>query len=133
MFRINIYLAENVIIFYPKTALTGVALMHCWIGFDWGFLIFLANLQTIPNELYEAARVDGANAWQSFKHITVPLMIQVIVLVEIKCNYFPINLYSIIRNVKITCTLFRTKVGRLYSYLAYLSGVNRLLKYTEDK
>jgi len=67
----------------PKTALTTVALIHSWKGFGWGFLIFLAGLQTIPRELYEAARVDGANAWTSFKKITMPLMIPVTVLVAI--------------------------------------------------
>lgn len=67
----------------PQTALTTVALVHCWKGFGWGFLIFLAGLQTIPRELYESARVDGANAWHSFKNITVPLMIPVMVLVAI--------------------------------------------------
>ena len=67
----------------PKTALTTVAIVHSWKGFGWGFLIFLAGLQTIPRELYEAARVDGANAWDSFRKITVPLMIPVTVLVAI--------------------------------------------------
>ncbi|MBU4251930.1 MAG: sugar ABC transporter permease [Candidatus Omnitrophica bacterium] len=67
----------------PKTVLTTVAAVHCWKGFGWGFLIFLAGLQTIPHQLYESARVDGANAWQSFKKITVPLMIPVTVLVAI--------------------------------------------------
>jgi ABC-type sugar transport system permease subunit len=67
----------------PSTALTSVALVHCWKGFGWGFLIFLAGLQTIPRELYEAARVDGASSWQSFKKITIPLMIPIAVLVAI--------------------------------------------------
>ncbi|MDP2043842.1 MAG: sugar ABC transporter permease [Candidatus Omnitrophota bacterium] len=67
----------------PNTALTTVALVHCWKGFGWGFLIFLAGLQTIPRELYEAAHVDGASAWQSFRKITIPLMIPVMVLVAI--------------------------------------------------
>ncbi|MFH0917732.1 MAG: sugar ABC transporter permease [Candidatus Omnitrophota bacterium] len=67
----------------PQTALTTVAIVHCWKGFGWGFLIFLAGLQTIPRELYEAARVDGASAWQSFRKITLPLMIPVMVLVAI--------------------------------------------------
>ena len=67
----------------PNTALTAVALVHCWKGFGWGFLIFLAGLQTIPRELYEAGRVDGANAWSSFKNITLPLMMPVAVLVAI--------------------------------------------------
>ena len=67
----------------PNTALTVVALVHCWKGFGWGFLIFLAGLQTIPRELYEAARVDGASSWEAFKKITIPLMIPVVVLVAI--------------------------------------------------
>ncbi|MDP3731723.1 MAG: sugar ABC transporter permease [Candidatus Omnitrophota bacterium] len=67
----------------PNTALTTVAIVHCWKGFGWGFLIFLAGLQTIPRELYEAARVDGANAWVCFRRITIPLMIPVAVLVAI--------------------------------------------------
>ena len=67
----------------PNTALTAVAVVHCWKGFGWGFLIFLAGLQTIPRELYEAARVDGANAWSSFKNITLPLMMPVAALVAV--------------------------------------------------
>ena len=67
----------------PRTALTVVAIVHSWKGFGWGFLIFLAGLQTIPRELYEAARVDGANAWQSFRKVTIPLMVPVAVLVAI--------------------------------------------------
>jgi ABC-type sugar transport system permease subunit len=67
----------------PATALTAVAIVHCWKGFGWGFLIFLAGLQTIPRELYEAARVDGANAWSCFKRVTIPLMVPVAVLVAI--------------------------------------------------
>ncbi len=67
----------------PNTALNTVAIVHCWKGFGWGFLIFLAGLQTIPRQLYEAAHVDGANAWQSFKNVTIPLMIPIAVLVSI--------------------------------------------------
>lgn len=67
----------------PNTALTSAALVHSWKGFGWGFLIFLAGLQTIPRELYEAARVDGASAWDGFKKITIPLMVPVMVLVAI--------------------------------------------------
>ena len=67
----------------PKTALTTVAVVHCWKGFGFAFLIFLSGLQTIPKEFYEAAHVDGAGAWQSFSRITLPLMMPVAVLVSI--------------------------------------------------
>lgn len=67
----------------PTTALTSVAIIHCWKGFGWGFIIFLAGLQTIPRQLYEVARVDGASSWQLFKNITMPLMVPVFILVSI--------------------------------------------------
>ncbi len=67
----------------PATALITVSIIHSWKGFGWGFLILLAGLQTIPRELYEAAHVDGANAWHSFKNITIPLMVPVMILVAI--------------------------------------------------
>jgi ABC-type sugar transport system permease subunit len=66
-----------------KTALSSVAVVHMWKGFGYGFIILLAGLQTIPQELYEAAEVDGADAWQQFKCITAPLLIPVFTLVSI--------------------------------------------------
>jgi ABC-type sugar transport system permease subunit len=67
----------------PKIALNCCAFLHCWKGFGWAFIILLAGLQTIPQELYEAARVDGANCFQIFFKITLPLMTPVIILVII--------------------------------------------------
>jgi len=67
----------------PHTALTTVALVHSWKGFGWGFIILLAGLQTIPKELYEAAKIDGANSWEIFSKVTIPMMIPVFVLVVI--------------------------------------------------
>ena len=67
----------------PKTALTCIAVVHSWKGFGWGFIMFLAGLQTIDRQLYEAARVDGAGAWNSFLNVTIPMMLPVIVVVII--------------------------------------------------
>jgi multiple sugar transport system permease protein len=50
-------------------ALVGVTV---WWTLGFNAVIYLAGLQDIPAELYEAARVDGANAWQSFRHVTLP-------------------------------------------------------------
>ncbi|TIR22515.1 MAG: sugar ABC transporter permease [Mesorhizobium sp.] len=49
-----------------------------WLGFH--AVIYLAGLQTIPAELYEAARIDGANAFHRFRHITLPLMMPVVLI-----------------------------------------------------
>lgn len=57
------------------------ALVHCWKGFGWAFVIFLAGLHNIPDHLYEAARIDGANSWQCFWKITLPLLMPVLTLV----------------------------------------------------
>ncbi len=57
------------------------ALVHCWKGFGWAFIIFLAGLQRIPEQLYEAAHIDGANAFQTFRRITIPLLMPVMTLI----------------------------------------------------
>ncbi|MBI4597237.1 MAG: sugar ABC transporter permease [Candidatus Omnitrophica bacterium] len=80
----------------PNTALTAVAIIHMWKGFGWGFVIFLAGLQTIPDELYEAARVDGANAWLRFRHITLPLLVPVFVTVSILTILGTMQIFALI-------------------------------------
>ena len=59
-------------------ALAGMAVIAIWGGLGSGMLIFLAGLQDIPDELVEAARIDGANSFQIFRHITLPLMTPII-------------------------------------------------------
>lgn len=58
----------------PKTALPVIMLMSVWKGFGYGMVIYLAGLQTIPESLYEAARIDGASARQRFQTVTLPLL-----------------------------------------------------------
>ena len=55
-----------------KTALLSVAFVDFWHW--WGFLmvLFLTAMQSVPTELYDAARIDGANRWQEFLHVTIP-------------------------------------------------------------
>ena len=58
-----------------QNAIYGVLFVHLWQGVALPTLLFLAGLQTIPTELYEAAAIDGANGWQQFKNITVAYLI----------------------------------------------------------
>jgi multiple sugar transport system permease protein len=62
-------------------AIYGVTLMAVWSGLGWGMVIFLAGLQDIPDELIEAARIDGANTLQVFRHVTLPLMTPIVFFV----------------------------------------------------
>lgn len=60
-----------------------LSLTTIWWGFGFPFLIFIAGLQGIPESLYEAARIDGANGRQVFTHITVPLLRPTILFVTV--------------------------------------------------
>ncbi len=58
----------------PKTALYALAAVTVWKITGYGLVIFLAGLQDIPKELYEAAALDGAKCWSRFVHVTWPLL-----------------------------------------------------------
>lgn len=59
---------------YPSLAFGIVILADVWKTSSFAALLILAGLQLIPDDLYDAARVDGAGAWQRFRHITLPLL-----------------------------------------------------------
>lgn len=67
----------------PSTALPAVVATSIWQGFGFETVVFLAALQGIPRELYDAARVDGASYWQQVRHITLPAMRPTIMFVYI--------------------------------------------------
>jgi multiple sugar transport system permease protein len=58
----------------PRTAMPAVVAMLVWHIAGYNMVIFLAGLQSIPREYYEAARIDGANGWQQFSAVTLPLL-----------------------------------------------------------
>ncbi|HEY6190358.1 MAG TPA: sugar ABC transporter permease [Pyrinomonadaceae bacterium] len=58
----------------PKLALASVIAVDVWQWTPFVFLVLLAGLQAIPQEPYEAALIDGSSAWQTFRHITLPLL-----------------------------------------------------------
>jgi multiple sugar transport system permease protein len=58
----------------PHWAMPAIILMATWKNFGYNMLICIAGLQSIPRELYEAAALDGASAWQRFRHVTLPML-----------------------------------------------------------
>jgi len=56
----------------PKLTLPAIAIMEVWWGLGYHTMFYLAGLAAIPRELSEAARVDGANEWRLFWHVTLP-------------------------------------------------------------
>ncbi|MBQ8188537.1 MAG: sugar ABC transporter permease [Lachnospiraceae bacterium] len=58
----------------PKTALLAVMIMTIWKDFGYAVVMYMAGLYSLPTEALEAAKVDGATAWQTFRYITLPLL-----------------------------------------------------------
>ena len=67
----------------PHWAMPTIILFAVWKNFGYNMIIFIAGLQAIPEDLYEAARIDGAGAWAQLRHVTLPLLGPVLLLVGI--------------------------------------------------
>jgi multiple sugar transport system permease protein len=67
----------------PHWSMPAIIIFAVWKNFGYNMIILLAGLQSIPGELYEAARIDGASAWRQFRHITLPSLKPVLLLVGI--------------------------------------------------
>jgi ABC-type sugar transport system permease subunit len=64
----------------PTRQLMWIGVAHVWSRFSLPMIVLLAGLQFIPDHLYEAAHVDGANVWQRFINITVPMLLPALAL-----------------------------------------------------
>jgi multiple sugar transport system permease protein len=67
----------------PTWAMPAIIVFAVWKNFGYNMLILLAGLQAIPEELYEAARIDGASYWQRFRHVTLPMLGPVLAMVNV--------------------------------------------------
>ena len=75
--------AEQGILSDPRWAMPAVMFVGVWKNVGFYMVIYLAGLQSIPEELREAARLDGANAWQRFRNVTLPLLSNQTLLVSV--------------------------------------------------
>jgi multiple sugar transport system permease protein len=67
----------------PHWAMPANNLVAVWKNFGYNMLIFIAGLQSVPQELYEAAQLDGANAWQRFRNVTLPMLAPTLAFVSV--------------------------------------------------
>ncbi len=67
----------------PTLAMVSIITINVWRGLPFYAITLLAGLQTIPSDLYEAATIDGATAWSRFRHVTLPLLKPVILIVTV--------------------------------------------------
>jgi len=77
-----------------KLAFPAIMLLSIWQGVGFQMVIYLAGLQDIPNELYEAAQVDGANRWQQFWNVTLPQLRNTTIFVVIATTILAFKLFD---------------------------------------
>ena len=77
-------------------ALNAVTFINIWAGYPFYLVSFLAGLQGIPDDLYEAGRVDGGNAWQLFLHITLPQLKPIIISLALLDFIWTIHQFTLI-------------------------------------
>jgi raffinose/stachyose/melibiose transport system permease protein len=80
----------------PHIALYSVIVVDTWKGVGYIMVILLAGLQTIPKDYYEAAEIDGANAWARFWYVTVPLLMPAIVIVTVLNVLYGLRIFDIV-------------------------------------
>jgi multiple sugar transport system permease protein len=77
-----------------QLAMPVVILLGVWRNFGTAMLLFLAGLQTLPKEVYEAAAIDGAGRWRQLRSITVPLMMPTTLLVSVLLSVFFLQVFD---------------------------------------
>ena len=78
----------------PSTAMLAIIIMSVWQGVGLQMILFLAGLQEIPEQLFEAASIDGANGWQQFLNVTVPGLRNVTVFILISITIAAFQLFT---------------------------------------
>ena len=79
-----------------NTAMASVIFVNVWRGFPFFGISFLAGLKAIPAELYEAAAVDGANTLQRFRHVTIPSLRNIVIIVTLLSTIWTFNDFGIV-------------------------------------
>jgi ABC-type sugar transport system permease subunit len=80
----------------PKLAMSLVVLVQVWTGLGLAVVIFIAGIQAIPGELYEAAGIDGAGPWQRLRRVTVPLLAPSVTANVLLCLVSSLQSYQLI-------------------------------------
>ncbi|MBC2900626.1 carbohydrate ABC transporter permease [Streptomyces cupreus] len=100
----------------PSTSLAGVVFANIWVGVPFNMLLLLVGLHTIDPQLYEAAAIDGAGAWQRLRRITLPLMRPVSVTVLLLGLIYTFKVFDLIFVMTGGGPVDATRVLSLYVY-----------------
>ena len=100
----------------PTLALVSVVVIHTWQWTPFAFMVLLASLAALPDDIYEAARIDRADAWQRFIRITLPLLRPAIVMVVIMRTMVALTAFAAIFTVTGGGPGTATEILNLYAY-----------------
>ena len=108
----------------PQLALISVIAIHTWQWTPFAFLVLLATLSTLPGDIYEAARLDRAGAWQRFRYITLPLIRPAIVMVVIMRMMTALSAFAAIFAATGGGPGSSTEILNLYAYRTSFTEMN---------
>jgi multiple sugar transport system permease protein len=108
----------------PQLALISVIAIHTWQWTPFAFLVLLATLATLPPDVYEAARLDRAGAWQRFRHITLPLIRPAVVMVVILRTMTALSAFAAIFAATGGGPGTSTEILNLYAYRTSFTELN---------
>jgi len=108
----------------PQLALISVIAIHTWQWTPFAFLVLLATLATLPPDVYEAARLDRASAWQRFWHITLPLIRPAVVMVVILRTMTALSAFAAIFAATGGGPGTSTEILNLYAYRTAFTELN---------
>ncbi|MFI7064168.1 carbohydrate ABC transporter permease [Kribbella sp. NPDC050124] len=108
----------------PHFAMAIIILVGIWHTFGYNLVYFLAGLQTIPEELYEAARLDGAGRVAMFRYITVPMLRAVGVVIVVLAVIGTFQIFDLVQVLTSGGPYFSTEVVNTYIYHLAFGGSN---------
>ncbi|MFC7456236.1 carbohydrate ABC transporter permease [Brachybacterium sp. GCM10030267] len=98
------------------TALATSALIYVWKFFGITLIYWLAALQTVPRDLYEAARIDGAGAIQTFRHITLPLLVPFLLIISVLTVEDCFHAFDLMQTMTAGGPFYSTEIIEIYIY-----------------
>jgi multiple sugar transport system permease protein len=128
MLLIDLHLSDTLIQWLgdPHLALWSVTFVTIWAGCPFYGMMFLAGLQAIPRELYEAAAIDGANVFQRYRHVTLPGLAPVILITVMLSTIWTANGFNLIYILTRGGPANATMTFPMYTYQVGIAGAQRL-------
>jgi multiple sugar transport system permease protein len=106
----------------PHLAMPVVILLGIWRNFGTAMVLFLAGLQAVPEDVYEAAALDGAGGWRQLRHITLPLLLPTTLMVSVLLTVFYLQVFDEPYLLTDGGPLGSTESVSLYTYHQFGSG-----------